>query len=145
MRHKSPKNKTGAVTIFADGGARGNPGPAAVGVVLRDEKGDVVSEVSRCIGNATNNVAEYIAVLYGLEEAVFLGAKKIIIKTDSQLVARQLKGEYRVKDRDLRKFADLVLNLLKVFDKVEIIEVPREENEDADALVNKALDLQGLF
>jgi ribonuclease HI len=131
--------------IFADGGSRGNPGPAAVGVVMLDEKGRKVEEISRYIGVATNNVAEYLAVVYALQEAVFLKAKKLELNLDSQLVARQLKGEYRVKDQDIRKFFDLALNLFKGFDKVEIKEVPREANKEADVLVNKALNLRSLI
>ena len=138
---ESPK----ALRIFADGGSRGNPGPAAVGAVLLDEKGRKVGEVSRYIGGATNNIAEYLAVVYALQEAVFLKARKVELNLDSQLVARQLKGEYRVKDQDILKFFDLALNLFKGFDKVEIREVPREENKEADVLVNKALNLRSLI
>ena len=126
--------------IFADGGARGNPGPAAIGAVLSDKNGKAVKEISKYIGTATNNVAEYLAVIYGLQEAVYLGASRIVLKTDSQLIARQIKGSYSVKNQDLRKFYDLALNLLKGFDKVDIVEIPRKENEHADRLVNKALD-----
>ena len=134
-----------ALRIFADGGSRGNPGPAAVGAVLLDEKGRKVGEVSRYIGGATNNIAEYLAVVYALQEAVFLKAKKVELNLDSQLVARQLKGEYRVKDQDILKFFDLALNLFKGFDKVDIKEVPREANKEADVLVNKALNLRSLI
>ena len=134
----------GTIHIYADGGSRGNPGPAAVGVVLLDEKNRRIEEISRCIGHATNNVAEYLAVIYGLQEAVLKKASNVVIHVDSQLVARQLKGEYRVKDQDMRKFADLALNLFRLFGKVEIREIPREKNKDADALVNRALDLNTL-
>lgn len=129
--------------IFTDGGSRGNPGPAGIGVVIRD--GDsVIAEISKCIGNATNNVAEYMAAIYGMQEACIRGAKEVVLSLDSQLVARQLKGEYRVKDRDLRKFFDLALNISRGFDKLEIREIRREDNREADALVNKALDLESL-
>ncbi|MFC1644175.1 ribonuclease HI family protein [Candidatus Omnitrophota bacterium] len=131
--------------IFTDGGSRGNPGPAAVGVVLFDEKGKKVEEVSKYIGSATNNVAEYLAVIYGLQEAVYRKASKVVLNIDSQLVARQLKGEYRVKDQNIRKFFDLALNLFRGFDKVEIREIPREENKDADSLVNRAINLEALI
>ncbi|MDP8298360.1 MAG: ribonuclease HI family protein [Candidatus Tantalella remota] len=141
-----PKNNIALkVRLFADGGSRGNPGPAGVGAVLFDENGEIVEEVSKYIGTATNNVAEYLAVIYGLQEAVFRGVKEIVINVDSQLVARQLKGEYRVKDQNLRKFFDIASNLLRGFDNIEIREIPREENGDADALVNKAIDLQALL
>lgn len=131
--------------IFTDGGSRGNPGPSAVGVVLLDEKGKKVEEISKYIGDATNNVAEYLAVIYGLQEAVYRKAKKVTLNLDSQLIARQLKGEYRVKDQNIRKFFDLALNLFRGFDKVEVREIPREENKDADALVNKAINLRSLL
>ena len=133
------------VRIFADGGARGNPGPAGIGAVLLDEKGDVIGEVSRYIGVSTNNVAEYLAVIYGLQEAAYLKAKRVVIHVDSQLIARQLRGEYKVKDQNLRRFFDLALNLFRLFDKVEITEIPREENGQADALVNKAINHKALI
>ncbi|MDP8299582.1 MAG: ribonuclease HI family protein [Candidatus Tantalella remota] len=133
------------VRIFSDGGARGNPGPAGIGVVLLDEAGAQVEEISKYIGIATNNVAEYLAVLYGLQEAVYRKAEKVVLNVDSQLVARQLKGEYKVKDQNLLKLFDLALNLFRGFEKVEIIEIPREENKDADALVNRAINLKALL
>ncbi|MEA3488978.1 MAG: ribonuclease HI family protein [Candidatus Omnitrophota bacterium] len=131
--------------VFADGGSRGNPGPAGVGVLLLDDKGRKVEEISRYIGNATNNVAEYLAVIYGLQEALYREARNVVLNIDSQLVARQLKGEYRVKDQNMKKFFDIALNLFRGFDKVDIREIPREENKDADALVNKALNLRALL
>jgi len=137
------KNKT--IHVFTDGGARGNPGPAAIGAVLKDESGKTIAEISKYIGNATNNVAEYIAIIYGLQEAVFRKANKVVLNLDSQLAARQLKGEYRVKDQDLKKFFDIALNLFKGFSKVEVVEIPREENKEADDLVNEALNLKTLF
>ena len=141
QKKKNPET----VQIFADGGARGNPGPAGVGVVLTDEKNEIIEEISKFIGVATNNVAEYLAVIYGLQEAVYLKAKRVVLNVDSQLVARQLKGEYKVKDETLKKFFDLALNLFRLFDKVEIVEVPREKNKEADALVNKAINLKALI
>lgn len=139
------KKKTTTIHIFTDGGARGNPGPAAIGAVLKDESGKTLAEISQYIGNATNNVAEYVAIIYGLQEAVFRKADKVVLKLDSQLAARQLKGEYRVKDQDLKKFFDIALHLFKGFGKVEIVEIPREENGEADDLVNQALNLKTLF
>jgi len=137
------KNKS--ALIFTDGGSRGNPGPAGIGAVIKDENGNNLSEVSKYIGTSTNNVAEYLAVIYGLQEALFNGIRKVVLKVDSQLIARQLKGEYKVKDQDLKKFFDIALNLFKGFDSVEIIEIPREENKEADKLVNSALNLKDLF
>jgi len=132
------------LTAYTDGGARGNPGPAAIGVVLLDEKGQVVAEVSKYIGQATNNVAEYLAVVYALQEALYRKASKVVINTDSQLVAKQIMGKYKVKDQNLLKFRDLILNLFRGFDKVEVREIPREENDKADGLVNRAIDLESL-
>jgi ribonuclease HI len=141
-----PKTKKRVkIEIYADGGARGNPGPAGIGVVLLDRDGGKVGEISRFIGNATNNVAEYLAVIHGLIEALLRGAGELTLNLDSQLVAKQLKGEYRVKDQDIRKFFGIALNLLKVFDKVEIREIPREKNKEADSLVNKAINLESLL
>jgi ribonuclease HI len=131
--------------IYTDGGARGNPGPAAIGVVLLDVNGKKIAEISKYIGNATNNVAEYLAVIYGLTEALIENVKHVSLNVDSQLVAKQLKGEYKVKDQNIRKFFDIALNLLRGFDKVEVREIPRAENKEADKLVNKALDGESLL
>ena len=137
------KNKT--LYIRTDGGARGNPGPAGIGAVITDAKGAGVAEVSKYIGIATNNVAEYLAVIYALMEAAREKADEIVLYVDSQLVARQLKGDYRVKDADIKKFFDIALSLLRFFKKVEINEVPREENKAADALANRAINLESLL
>ncbi|MDD5634649.1 MAG: ribonuclease HI family protein [Candidatus Omnitrophica bacterium] len=133
------------VHIHTDGGSRGNPGPAGVGAVLKDKKGKQLAEVAKYIGIATNNAAEYLAVIYALQEAQYLKAEKIVLYLDSQLVARQLTGEYRVKDQDIKKFFDLTINCLRFFKKVDIKEIPREENSEADKLVNQALDLHALI
>ncbi len=137
--------KIPTLSIFADGGSRGNPGPAGIGAVLLDEKGEKVEEISRYIGIATNNVAEYLAVIYGLQEAAYMKAGKVVLNVDSQLIARQLRGEYKVKDETIRKFFDLALNLFRGFDKVEVREIPREKNKEADSLVNKAINLKALL
>lgn len=131
--------------IFVDGAARGNPGPAGIGVALLNEKGKTVAEIEKYIGEATNNVAEYLGVIYGLQEAVHKKARKAVLHLDSQLIARQLKGEYKVKDRNLKKFFDLALNLFREFDKVEVVEISREKNKQADSLANKAINLKSLF
>jgi len=135
-----PKKKT--IYIYVDGGARGNPGPAGVGVVLLDEDNKIISEISEYIGTATNNVAEYSAIIHGMQEALRLKLKNVIIKVDSQLIARQLKGEYKVKNANLKKFFERALNLMKKFDTLVIIEIPREENKLADKLVNRAINLK---
>ncbi len=123
-----------------DGGARGNPGPAAIGVVVSEPDGQVLEEVAERIGVATNNVAEYRALLRGLERAAALGAREIEIVNDSELVARQLTGAYKVKHPSMKPLHEEALAALRGFDRWGIRSVPRAENARADALVNLALD-----
>lgn len=137
------KNKY--IEIFIDGGARGNPGPAGIGVLILDGTGKKLKEVSKYIGEATNNIAEYNALLYGLEEALILRADQIKINLDSELVAKQLGGEYRVKDENLRPLFERAVNMLKSFKNFEINHIVREKNKEADKLVNKAINLAGLI
>ena len=127
-------------TLYADGGARGNPGPAALGALLVDEAGSVLREESQYIGRATNNVAEWRALVAGLEAALGAGVDDIAVRMDSELVVRQLNGEYRVKHPDLKPLHDRARGLLRRFARVDIRHVPRKENAGADALVNAALD-----
>jgi ribonuclease HI len=128
------------LVLHVDGGARGNPGPAAIGVVLSAPDGDVVEEIAERIGVATNNVAEYRAVLRGIERARELGASEIDIIGDSELIARQLMGAYKVKHPALRQLHAEAVGALRAFDRWTIRTVPREQNAGADALVNQALD-----
>jgi len=131
------------VIIHSDGGARGNPGPAAIGAVVLDATVDppaVVATVSECIGIATNNVAEYAALIAGLEAARDLGARGVTVRADSELVIRQLEGRYRVKSALLKPYYEQARALLREFDEVDLGHVRREHNTDADALVNAALD-----
>lgn len=128
------------LTVNVDGGARGNPGPAAIGVVVRDESGEILTTVSEKIGEATNNIAEYRALLAGIEQAGLLGADQIEIRGDSELVVRQVKGEYKVKNPGIKPLHIRVHEALGNFDGWEIEHVRREENAEADALVNDALD-----
>ena len=130
--------------IFSDGACSGNPGPAGIGVHITED-GSVVREVSEAIGPATNNIAEYSALLYGLEEALILRADEIKINLDSELVAKQLGGEYRVKDANLRPLFERALNMLKSFKNFEINHIGREKNKEADKLVNKAINLASLI
>ena len=123
-----------------DGGARGNPGPAGIAAVLTGIDGTVIDEVGEFIGEATNNVAEYRALLLGLRRAHQLNATEVRIINDSELVARQLKGEYKVKSVGLKPLFLEALEMLKGFHSWEIRNVPREQNSDADALVNQAID-----
>lgn len=131
-----------AVQVNTDGGSRGNPGPAAIGVVVRagDATRDVLAEISRTIGETTNNVAEYAAVIAGLEAAVELGADKVRLESDSQLLIRQLQGAYRVKKAHLIPMYKRCRELLANFAEYELVHVRRELNVEADALVNQALD-----
>lgn len=123
-----------------DGGARGNPGPAAIGAVVRDaHTGRPLASVSERIGVATNNVAEYKALIAGLEAAAAFGARRLHIRGDSLLVVKQLRGEYRVRHADLRPLFEKARDLLRGYDS-DIEHVPRAQNADADALVNAALD-----
>lgn len=124
--------------IFSDGACSGNPGPAAIGVVIRKD-GVKVKEVSETIGEATNNIAEYKAFIRGLEEAKALGAEHVRLRTDSQLLFYQIKGTYKVKHANMKPLHEQALQLLKGFKKVECKVVPREENTDADLLATSAL------
>jgi ribonuclease HI len=126
--------------LHVDGGARGNPGPAAIGVVISQPDGTVVGELAERIGVATNNVAEYRAVLRALEQAAAMGAREVQLIGDSELVARQLSGAYKVKHPALRPLYLEAMAALRGFDRWEIRSVPRAENAHADTLVNAALD-----
>jgi ribonuclease HI len=128
------------LTVHVDGGARGNPGPAAIGVVVSGPEGEVVDEVAERIGVATNNVAEYRALLRGLERARDLGADEIAIVNDSELVARQLTGAYKVKHPAMKPLYEQAVAALRGFRRWSVTSVPRAENARADALVNQALD-----
>jgi ribonuclease HI len=128
------------LTVNVDGGARGNPGPAAIGVVVRDAHGQVLKEHGERIGHATNNVAEYRALLAGIGLAAALGASELELVGDSELVVRQVEGRYKVKDATMRELHTEVKRLLADFDSWSIRHVRRAENADADRLVNEALD-----
>lgn len=123
-----------------DGGARGNPGPAAVAAVAATVDGDVLGERSQYIGEATNNIAEYRALLLGLELAHELGAGEVELINDSELVSRQIGGEYKVKHAGLKPLFLEAMRTLRGFDAWSVRSVRREHNERADALVNQALD-----
>jgi len=131
------------VVLHVDGGARGNPGPAAIGVVISAPDGIVLEELAEPIGVATNNVAEYRAVLRGVERARALGATEVEIVNDSELVARQLTGAYRVKHAAMKELYAEAIGALRGFDAWSIRSVPRAQNARADALVNEALDSGG--
>ena len=128
------------VVLRVDGGSRGNPGPAAIGVVVEDAEGRVLEEICDRIGHTTNNVAEYQALITGLETAVDRGARYVSVFSDSELIVRQLRREYRVRDPELQELYQVAVGLVGRFRHVDITHVPREENKAADLLVNKALD-----
>lgn len=128
------------MVVHVDGGARGNPGPAGVGVVITDEHGNELARANDFIGKATNNEAEYHALLLGLKLASQLGAVEVEVVNDSQLVARQITGEYRVKKADLKPLHAQARALLRGFERWQVRSVPREQNELADELVNDAID-----
>lgn len=131
------------LVIHTDGAARGNPGPAGAGAILRDADGTVVAEIAEPLGHATNNVAEWTAVRLALEEAARLGATHVDLRMDSELVARQISGIYRVKHPDLKPIHAAVMRLLHGLDGYTVGHVPRELNKDADRLSNVALDGPG--
>ena len=131
-------------TLRCDGGARGNPGPAASGFVLLDPEGRTVESRADYLGTATNNVAEYRALIAGLESAARHGASPLTVCMDSELVVRQMTGEYRVKNEALRELSVEAARLARQVGKVSYTAVRREQNELADRLVNEALDAADL-
>ena len=127
-------------TLWTDGGARGNPGPAAYAYVLEDEEGGSLAAHGEAIGVATNNVAEYSALVAGLEKAVELGVRELEVISDSELMVKQMRGEYRVKNEALRELWEDAGRLARRIPSVRYTAVRREHNELADRLVNEALD-----
>ena len=128
------------VVINCDGAARGNPGPAGAGAVVVDDEGTVLAEVAEGLGETTNNVAEYTAAIRGLEEAERLGAKRVVLRSDSQLLVNQLTGRYRVKTAHLVPLHRRIRELVVGFDRVTFEHVPRERNVEADRLANLGVD-----
>lgn len=130
------------LVVNVDGGSRGNPGPAAVGVVVATEDGDVVAEAGETIGVATNNVAEYRALIRGVELAAEHGATQVQVYGDSELIIKQVRGEYRVKDAGLKPLHAEARSALAAMQTWKLDHVRREQNAGADALVNQALDAE---
>ena len=131
------------LVVHVDGGARGNPGPAAAAAVLSTPGGDVVDEAHELLGVVSNNVAEYRGLLLGLERAWALGADEVEVVNDSELIAKQVNGQYKVKHPDMRPLHARAMEALGHFRRWSIRSVPRAQNADADALVNQALDNAG--
>ena len=128
------------VIINVDGAARGNPGPAAIGAILKDETGNITGRISRSIGVTTNNQAEYQAVIVALEKAISSGATQVVLKSDSELVVNQINGQYKIKNTALRPLYQQVVRLIGSLESFSITYIPREQNNEADGLANKALD-----
>lgn len=125
--------------IYIDGASSGNPGPSGIGVIISDTKERVIKNISQAIGEATNNVAEYTALIYALQESLILGAKEVIIKTDSELLTKQLNRVYKVKDATLKLLFNQAQHLKSKFSHFDIKHINRQENKGADKLAAKAL------
>ena len=124
--------------LYVDGAAKGNPGEAGIGVVIMDPQGNTLLRLGQYIGRATNNQAEYRGLIAGLEEALALGGEELVVYTDSQLMERQINGQYRVKDGILKGLHSRVCHLLRSFRSYRIEHIPREKNREADRLASKA-------
>ncbi len=125
--------------IFTDGGCSGNPGPASIGVVIK-QSGKIIKEIAEPIGQATNNIAEYTAMIVALKEALVLKATEIDVKTDSELMYKQIIGEYKVKHEGIKPLFDEVMQLKSGFKLAKFAHIPREQNKEADALTRKAMN-----
>lgn len=125
--------------LYIDGASRGNPGPAGAGGCLQDAQGVTVRQFSKYLGETTNNVAEYLALIYGLHEALREGCSRLTVKTDSELLARQISGQYRVREPHLRLLYDLAVYLKEGFASCRVIHIPREQNKAADRLAGEAV------
>lgn len=128
------------VRVYSDGAARGNPGPAGAGAVITDAQGRILERLGKFLGRQTNNFAEYQGVLLGLTRAHEMGAREVEVYADSELMIRQLGGQYKVKSESLRPLYDEAVRRLREFDRVRLVHVPREMNRDADEMSNRAID-----
>ena len=128
------------IIAYVDGASRGNPGPSSLGVVIQDSDGKTLKTISARIGTATNNIAEYYALIFALQEAIIMKAVELQVYTDSELVARQFSGEYKIKEPTLQQLFLLVTHLRQGFKKLTVSHVPREKNKLADEAANQALD-----
>ena len=132
--------KNSKVTAYIDGASRGNPGPASAGVVFQNAAGHPIRNLSIRIGKATNNVAEYSALIFALQEATLMRVKELQLFTDSELLAKQFNGEYKIKEDTIRVLYSLAAHLKKSFKHLSVTHIPRERNKLADEEANKALD-----
>ncbi len=135
----TPPPKASVLTIHIDGAARGNPGPSGIGVVFFDRKGKIIKEVSLSLGESTNNVAEYAALLIALQEALKRNVRDVHVFSDSELLVRQVSGDYKVKDTQLKWLHLFVQNLIAGCTQFELTYIPREKNKKADRLANQAV------
>ena len=128
------------VQVYIDGASSGNPGPAGIGAVFLDAQGAPMAKLSKYLGETTNNVAEYLALLYALQEAQARGLTRLAVKTDSELLAKQLAGEYKVRDGTLRLFYDLARHLMRAFEACTVAHIGRAQNTQADRLAGAAVE-----
>jgi ribonuclease HI len=135
-----PRNRPAAYQANIDGGSRGNPGPASYGVVIRNERGEIVAKLKKYIGRMTNNVAEYYGLIAALDYAQSQGVRALRVESDSELLVRQMLGHYKVKSADLRPLFERAKKMAATFESFRIDHVYREHNSEADALANEALD-----
>jgi ribonuclease HI len=136
----APKTTPEDAILWTDGAARGNPGPAGIGMVLKTLAGDVVFADGEFIGNTTNNVAEYKALLLGLERALQRGVRRIEVRADSELLIKQLRGQYRMRSEHLRPLYENAMELLRKFEASRLVHVPRKQNAEADHFANQGID-----
>ena len=127
------------MVIFTDGAARGNPGPASIGVTIKDAQGKLIASISQRIGTKTNNQAEYMAIITALEKAISMGVRQVDLYSDSELVVRQINGRYRVKKDTLKPLYQRAKQLQNSLEGFTITHIPRQQNTEADSLANKAL------
>ncbi len=142
MKNTANRQAYTIIKVFTDGGARGNPGPAAVGVVILDENNNIISETEKFIGQATNNFAEYSALIEALNLLKEIDAYRVIFYTDSSLVYSQIKGIWKIKSPELKLLNEHAKKMLEKLPDYNFVLIPREKNKNADKLVNKALDRQ---
>jgi len=135
-----PHSEIKKIDIFIDGASRGNPGPSGIGIIFLDGGKNVVKKLCKFIGSTTNNVAEYTALIYALQEALIDRYEDVKIFSDSELMAKQVKGEYRVKNENLKPYYEQFLHLSRGFKNIEVSYISRKENTLADKFANKAID-----
>ncbi len=141
MNDSNIKTEIDLIIVNVDGASRGNPGESGIGVAIFDKHSNLINEACDYLGIATNNIAEYKALILGIKLSMKYNAKKILFKSDSELMVKQIKGEYKVKNAQLKLLFAEAQNLLKKLSKWEIMHVPREENKEADLLANKGVEM----